>query len=235
MKRCLRTFGVFATLLLGACWAFAAEMPQIVTVGVDAYAQTTDNVVGQIEGVACTNGVYTIEVSFSSEPSAAPSVEFVFNGANGARKTVFCDERHSGFPTQSREVEGRYTYAYTLSPDEGVTLPEIGRVAVRRRLRWGSPTAGRAFEGGGFAVIDDEGNVWMGYTGSIQINATQAMTFKGGVYTGMTTVDATEETEAASAVMTLDLWDDDETETVINTPTNVNGKTMAFPIRRKAE
>lgn len=216
---------LFCGMSLATCAALALEKPLLVTWQLDPYAQTTQNVIAAIERVTPTaDGGLVVDVGFSMEPSEAPTLQFVYSTKGSAGPTSgdaiaqLADASACSFPTQSMSIEGRWVYAYTL-PKTAVAISPDRLVPVRRCRFGGLAYSGRKLEGGGYAIVTDEG-VYMGRSGTFAIGG-QSFTFQGGVFLEPTTVTA----EAAAAPFAL------RRSAEPDTPTRIQGKPMAFPVR----
>lgn len=212
---------------LATCAALALEKPLLVTWQLDPYAQTTQNVIAAIERVTPTaDGGLVVDVGFNMEPSDAPTVQFVYSTkgsagpTSGGAVTQLADASACSFPTQSMTIEGRWVYAYTLPATVKAIAPT--RLVPVRRCRFGGLAySGRRLEGGGYAIVTEAG-VYMGRSGTFTIGG-QAYTFEGGALLEPTA--ATAEPEA----MALSLFALEAPEA--DTPTRIQGKPMAFPVR----
>lgn len=221
----MRRFVVCGSLLAIRC-AFAADAPTLITWQLNPYAQATANVVSAIERVTPTaEGGLVVDVSFSAEPSEAPTVQFVYTSkgsaggsTSGYTYTQVADETVCSFPTQSMELDGRWTYAYTLPAVEPLDGSPIAhhRLAVMERLRFGG--VARRFEGGGYAIIEGD-NLYLGRSGTFTIGG-QELTFEGGVCLEPSTA-------VAETVATFSL------RTPANDERTIRGKRLAFPVKLK--
>lgn len=223
----MRTVATFA-LCAFAGVAGAVSAPRLITWGLDPYAQTTENVVAAIARVTPqSDGGLVIDVGFDMEPSRAPTMQFVFSSSRGRSVSVLCEEGACTFPTQTMEVEGRWTYGYTIpAPTYNGKAIAPGRIAVMKRCRFGG-TGGRRFEGGGYMVVEDEG-VYVGRSGAWTIGGVER-TFSGGVLLDPANILL----DPAAGIMTLELplpLDD-----LPNTPTCIRGKQLSFPVHLKAK
>ena len=171
--------------LLTAGAASAASAPTLLTWQLDPYAQSTENVISAIERVTpAEGGGLVVDISFSSEPSEAPTIQIVYSTkgsagpTSGGAITQVADGGSCSYPTQSMAIDGRWVYAYTLPATPVAIAPE--RLTFARRCRFGGLSySGRKLEGGGYAILDGE-NIYMGRSGTFTIGG-QSFTFEGGV------------------------------------------------------
>lgn len=221
-------------LSAAGCHLLALEAPTLLTWQLDPYAQTTENVIAAIERVTPTaDGGLVVDVGFNMEPSEAPTIQFVYStkGSAGATSggaiTQVVDGESCSYPEQSMALDGRWVYAYTL-PSTPVAIAPTRLVSVRRCRFGGLSYSGRKLEGGGYAILEGE-NIYMGRSGTFTIGG-QSITFEGGVLLEPT-APAAEAVTASVAPYSL------RARAVIppNTPTRINGKSMAFPVRLKQE
>ena len=217
-----------------SCVAFAASAPLLLTWQLDPYAQATENVISAIERVTPTaDGGLVVDVGFNREPSEAPTIQFVYStkGSAGATSggaiTQVVDGESCSYPEQSMALEGRWVYAYTL-PATPVAIDPTRLVSVRRCRFGGLSYSGRKLEGGGYAILEGE-NIYMGRSGTFTIGG-RSFTFEGGVLLEPN-APAAEAATASVAPYSLRA----RAVTPPNTPTRINGKPMAFPVRLKQE
>lgn len=167
-----------------------------------------------------------VDVSFSMEPSRAPTVQFAFStkgsaigsAASGTTLTMLADETVCSYPTQSMTIEGRWCYAYTLPAPttlQGNIIPPHRLVFARRCRFGGLEGSGRKLEGGGYALVTDKG-VYLGRTGIFEIGG-QSFAFMGGVLLEPTTAE-------------VPMVADDPGE---DCPTRIRGKRLSFPVHFK--
>ena len=221
--------------LLTAGAARAASAPLLLTWQLDPYAQSTQNVIAAIERVTPTaDGGLVVDVGFNREPSEAPTIQFVYSTkgsagpTSGGAITQVADGGSCSYPTQSMTIDGRWVYAYTLPATPVAIAPE--RLTFARRCRFGGLSySGRKLEGGGYAIIEGQ-SIYLGRSGTFVIGG-QSFTFEGGVLLEPT-VPASEAATASPATYSLRSA---RAITPANTPTRINGKPMAFPVRLKQE
>lgn len=214
-----------------SCVSFAASAPLLLTWQLDPYAQSTQNVISAIERVTpAEGGGLVVDVSFSAEPSEAPTVQFVYStkGSAGATSggaiTQVADGEVCSYPEQSMALDGRWVYAYTLPATPVAIAPE--RLTFARRCRFGGLSySGRKLEGGGYAILDGE-NIYMGRSGTFVIGG-QSFTFEGGVLLEPTVPAA----EAATASVAPYSLRSARAITPPNSPTCINGKRLSFPVK----
>lgn len=232
-RRALRVLSAVGCLL-SAGVAHSATPPTLLTWQLDPYAQSTANVISAIERVTpAEGGGLVVDISFSAEPSEAPTVQFVYSTkgsagpTSGGAITQVADGGSCSYPTQSMAIDGRWVYAYTLPATPIAIAPE--RLTFARRCRFGGLSySGRKLEGGGYAIVDGQ-NIYLGRSGTFVIGG-QSFTFEGGVLLEPT-VPASEAATASPATYSLRR----AALTPANTPTRINGKPMAFPVRLKQE
>ena len=219
----MKHFVCYLLLALG-CQLFALEAPTLISWQLDPYAQRTENVIAAIECVTPTaDGGCIAEVSFSLEPSEAPTVQFVLSSSKGRSIVYLADETACSFPDQSRAIEGRYVYAYTLPPlktPEGEPIAP-NRLTYVKRARFGGH-AGARLECGGYAIIVGS-NLYLGRSGTFVIGG-QEITFDGGV----AVVPSTPQEEAATFSLRRPTIPE-------NTERLIRGKRLSFPVKLKQE
>ena len=220
----MNRFATFAALcvLCGSRAAFAVEPPTLITWQLDPFAQQTENVVAAIERVTPqAGGGLVVDVGFSLEPSRAPTMQFLFSSSKGRAVSVLCEEGACTFPTQTMDIEGRWTYGYTIpAPAHNGKAIDPARVAVMKRCRFGG-SGGRRFEGGGHMVVTDEG-IYVGRSGTFTIGG-QTHAFSGGILLEPTLPAAEVPAPAARARAALPP----------DTPTMIRGKRLSFPVPLK--
>lgn len=214
----------FVSCLLFAvgCQLFALEAPTLISWQLDPYAQRTENVIAALERVTPqADGGLVVDVSFSLEPSEAPTVQFVLSSSKGRTVVHLADETVCSFPEQSMSIEGRYVYAYSLPP---LKTPEGNPIAPNRmtyvkRARFGGH-AGARLECGGYAIIVGN-NLYLGRSGTFVIGG-QEITFDGGV----AVVPSTPQEEAATFSLRRPTIPE-------NTERLIRGKRLSFPVKLK--
>lgn len=218
---------VCASLL--TCGASALEAPTLISWQLDPYAQRTDNVIAALERVTPqAAGGLVVDVSFSLEPSEAPTVQFVYStkGSNGGATSGFtylqtADAEACSFPEQSMTREGRFVYAYTLPPlktPEGKPIAP-NRLTYVKRARFGGHSGAR-LECGGYAVIVGD-ELYLGRSGTFVIGG-QELTFEGGICV----VPSTLQEEAATFSLRRSTIPE-------NTERLIRGKRLSFPVKLK--
>lgn len=220
--------------LLTAGAASAASAPTLLTWQLDPYAQSTQNVISAIERVTpAEGGGLVVDISFSAEPSEAPTIQFVYSTkgsagpTSGGAITQVADGGSCSYPTQSMAIDGCWVYAYTLPATPVAIAPE--RLTFARRCRFGGLSySGRKLEGGGYAIVEGQ-NIYLGRSGTFVIGG-QTVTFEGGVLLEPTTTSAEPATPAATYSLRSA-----RAITPPNSPTCINGKRLSFPVRLKQE
>ena len=213
---------VCSWLLATGFQLFALEAPTLISWQLDPYAQRTENVIGALERVTPTaDGGCIVDVSFSLEPSEAPTMQFLLSSSKGRTVVHLADETVCSFPEQSMSIEGRYVYAYTLPPlktPEG-TLIAPNRLTYVKRARFGGH-AGARLECGGYAIIVGD-ELYLGRSGTFVIGG-QEMTFDGGICV----VPSTPQEEAATFSLRRPTIPE-------NTERLIRGKRLSFPVKLK--
>lgn len=230
LRRAMRVLSAVGCLL-SAGVAHSATPPTLLTWQLDPYAQSTQNVISAIERVTpAEGGGLVVDVSFSAEPSEAPTIQFVYSTkgsagpTSGGAITQVADGGSCTFPTQSMTLDGRWVYAYTLPATPTAIAPE--RLTIERRCRFGGLSySGRKLEGGGYAIVEGE-NIYMGRSGTFVIGG-QTFTFEGGILLEPTT-PAAEPATASVATYSLRRA---RAITPPNSPTCINGKRLSFPVK----
>lgn len=206
---------------LFACGASALEAPTLISWQLDPYAQRTDNVIAALERVTPqADGGLVVDVSFSLEPSEAPTVQFVLSTKEKSFPLI-ADAEACSFPEQSMTREGRFIYAYTLPP---LKTPEGKPIAPKRltyvkRARFGGHSGAR-LECGGYAVIVGD-ELYLGRSGTFVIGG-QELTFEGGICV----VPSTLQEEAATFSLRRSTIPE-------NTERLIRGKRLSFPVKLK--
>lgn len=210
-------------LLVPSLTALALEAPLLLSWQLDPHQQATDNIICAVERVTpAADGGLIVDISFSSEPGEAPSIQCVYSSSGGRTLTQFADGESCTFPEQSMTIEGRYVYAYTLpkvADSEGKAIP-ANRMTFLRRARFGG-LAGRRLEAGGYAVIDGS-NLYLGRSGTFTIGG-QELTFSGGV---CLEPHAPLETAATYSRLLRSVVPE-------NTERLIRGKRLSFPVKLK--
>ena len=238
-RRALRVLSAVGCLL-SAGVAHSATPPTLLTWQLDPYAQSTQNVISAIERVTpAEGGGLVVDISFSAEPSEAPTVQFVYSTkgsagpTSGGAITQVADGGSCSYPTQSMTIDGRWVYAYTLPATPVAIAPS--RLTFARRCRFGGLSySGRKLEGGGYAIVEGQ-NIYLGRSGTFVIGG-QTFTFEGGVLLEPTTTAA--EVRATRGAMskpappaaTYSLRSA-RAITPPNSPTCINGKRLSFPVK----
>ena len=212
---------VCSWLLATGFQLFAFEAPTLISWQLDPYAQRTENVIGALERVTPTaDGGCIVDVSFSLEPSEAPTVQFVLSTKEKSFPLI-ADAEACSFPEQSMTREGRFIYAYTLPPlktPEGEPIAP-NRLTYVKRARFGGH-AGARLECGGYAIIVGN-NLYLGRSGTFMIGG-QEMTFDGGICV----VPSTPQEEAATFSLRRPTIPE-------NTERLIRGKRLSFPVKLK--
>lgn len=207
---------------LFACGASALEAPTLISWQLDPYAQRTENVIAALERVTPqADGGLVVDVSFSLEPSEAPTVQFVLSSSQGKSFPLIADAEACSFPEQSMMREGRFVYAYTIPP---LKTPEGNPIAPNRltyvkRARFGGH-AGARLECGGYAIIVGD-ELYLGRSGTFVVGG-QEMTFDGGICV----VPSTPQEEAATFSLRRPTIPE-------NTERLIRGKRLSFPVKLK--
>lgn len=230
-RRALRVLSAIGCLL-SAGVAHSATPPTLLTWQLDPYAQSTQNVISAIERVTpAEGGGLVVDISFSAEPSEAPTIQIVYSTkgsagpTSGGAITQVADGGSCSYPTQSMAIDGRWVYAYTLPATPIAIAPE--RLTFARRCRFGGLSySGRKLEGGGYAIVEGQ-NIYLGRSGTFVIGG-QTITFEGGVLLEPTTTAAEPATPAATYSLRSA-----RALTPPNSPTCINGKRLSFPVRLK--
>lgn len=207
---------------LFACAAYALEAPTLISWQLDPYAQRTENVIAALERVTPqADGGLVVDVSFSLEPSEAPTVQFVLSSSQGKSFPLLADAEACSFPEQSITREGRFIYAYSLPPlktPEGNSIAP-NRLTYVRRARFGGH-AGARLECGGYAIIVGD-ELYLGRSGTFVIGG-QELTFDGGICV----VPSTPQEEAATFSLRRPTIPE-------NTERLIRGKRLSFPVKLK--
>ncbi len=162
---------LFLSMMASVC--LALDTPVVTTFEADPYAIVQPDLRGRVESIKVADDGRTadIYVSFSKEPTAAPSMEFRFTGTKKA-VSVFAGEEQCSWPSKE---QGNYnTYRYTITLPEAVNAK---RITPSRRVRFGG--ALRNFESGQLLLVSDagvrRGRTWSGLIGGKHYD------FRGGV------------------------------------------------------
>lgn len=210
-----------AVMVLMAGISYALEAPTLISWQLDPYAQRTENVIAALERITPqADGGLVVDVSFSLEPSEAPTVQFVLSTKEKSFPLI-ADAEACSFPEQSMTREGRFIYAYTLPP---LKTPEGNPIAPNRltyvkRARFGGH-AGARLECGGYAIIVGD-ELYLGRSGTFVIGG-QELTFEGGICV----VPSTPQEEAATFSLRRPTIPE-------NTERLIRGKRLSFPVKLK--